>query len=476
MVRPVDDRVMKVIAGEVPRKQTVGLRSRAVVARKTGDASVARFSSALLVVLFVGVIVVKAVWQRNDIVVSQPRWELLNLFWLVYVPPILVGIVGLIVYRNTAAPAHAIDNLVSYRIISRGQNFQALLQTIDSIGRVMRENPLFAYRIEVVTDLAVKIPSGVRHFLMPANYRTARGTMYKARAMQYALEHSDLRPDAWIMHLDEESEVTPSVVNGIAAAVAEEEKSGQHRIGQGAILYHRLLDRHPFLTLADSLRTADDLGRFYLQYRFGKAVFGMHGSFILVRNSVEKAVGFDLGPEGSITEDTYWSLVLSASGHGFRWVDGYILEQSTQSLADFLKQRRRWFLGLTLAVVSAPAPWKEKAVLGASLVTWASTLLAWPITIADLVTGTTAPEWIQIAASFALAGYATHYLVGLFVNLNDRQVYGWKRLCLYVFQILALPVYSVMESAAVIYAVLRPDFAGFHVVEKNAEARIQVAA
>jgi hypothetical protein len=33
-----------------------------------------------------------------------------------------------------------------------------------------------------------------------------------------------------------------------------------------------------------------------------------------------------------------------------------------------------------------------------------------------------------------------------------------------------------MESAAVVYAVLRPDFDGFHVVEKNADARIQVAA
>ena len=468
--------VMKAIAGEVSRKQALGLESRSIVAGNTGGSSVARFSITLLLVLFVGVVVVKAIWQRNDLVVSQPGWEMLNLIWLVYVPPILVGIVGLIAYRSTSTPAHAIDNLVSYRIISKGQNFQALQQTIDSIGRVMRDNPLFAYRVEVVTDLPVKIPPGVRHFLMPATYRTAKGSMYKARAMQYALERSDLRPDAWIMHLDEESEVTPSVVDGIAAAIGEEERTGQYRIGQGAILYHRLLDRHPFLTLADSLRTADDLGRFYLQYRFGKAVFGMHGSFILVRNSVEKAVGFDLGPEGSITEDTYWSLVLSASGHGFRWVDGYVLEQSTQSLMDFLKQRRRWFLGLTLAVVSAPAPWQDKAVLGASLVTWASTLLAWPITIADLVTGTTAPEWIQIAASFALAGYATHYLVGLFVNLNDRHVYGWKRLYLYVFQILALPAYSVMESAAVIYAVLRPDFAGFHVVEKNAEARIQVAA
>jgi egghead protein (zeste-white 4 protein) len=467
---------MNAVAGDVSRNRTIRREPGTILARNTGNAAVARLSITLLLILFIAVVVIKAIWQRNDIVVSPPGWELLNLIWLIYVPPIVVGIVGLSVYRNTSAPAHPIDNLISYRIISRGQNFQALQQTIDSIGRVMRENPLFAYRIEVVTDLPVKIPPGVRHFLMPFQYRTAKGSMYKARAMQYALEHSDLGRDAWIMHLDEESEITPSVVNGIAAAVSEEEKSGRHRIGQGAILYHRLLDRHPFLTLADSLRTADDLGRFYLQYRFGKAVFGMHGSFILVRNSVEKAVGFDLGPAGSITEDTYWSLVLSASGHGFRWVDGYILEQSTQSLGDFLKQRRRWFLGLTLAVTSAPAPWRDKAILGASLITWASTLLAWPITIANLLNGTTAPEWIQIAASFALAGYVTHYLVGLFVNLNDREVHGWKRLYFYLFQILALPIYSIMESAAVVYAVLRPDFDGFHVVEKNADARIQVAA
>jgi egghead protein (zeste-white 4 protein) len=456
--------------------QRLRVRATTRVTQTTGSSAVAWLSLSLLLTLFVGVIVVKAIWQRNDIVISQPGWEMLNVIWLIYLPPIVVGIVGLSVYRNTSAPARPIHNLISYRIVSRGQNFEALLQTVDSIGRVMRENPLFAYRIEVVTDLPVKIPPGVRHFLMPTQYRTAKGSMYKARAMQYALERSDLRPDAWIMHLDEESEITPSVVNGIASAVAEEEASGRYRIGQGAILYHRLLERHPFLTLADSLRTADDLGRFYLQYRFGKAVFGMHGSFILVRNSVEKAVGFDLGPAGSITEDTYWSLVLSASGHGFRWVDGYILEQSCQSVLDFLKQRRRWFLGLTLAVTSAPAPWRDKAILGASLITWASTLLAWPITIANLVTGTTAPEWIQIAASFALAGYATHYLVGLYVNLNDRGVYGWKRLYYYLFQLVALPVYSVMESSAVIYAVLRPDMDGFHVVAKNPDTRIQLAA
>jgi egghead protein (zeste-white 4 protein) len=444
--------------------------------QKTRNTSVALFTTSLLLILFVGVVVIKAIWQRNDVVVSHPGWEFLNLIWLLYVPPVLVGIFGLTVYRNNTARAHRIDRLISYRIVSRGQNYQALLQTIESIERVMRKNPLFAYRIEVVTDLPVILPSGVHHFLMSSRYRTSKGAMYKARALQYALEHSNLPSDAWIMHLDEESEITPSVVNGIAAAVAEEEKSGQHRIGQGAILYHRMLDTHPFLTLADSLRTADDLGRFYLQYRLGKAFFGMHGSFILVRDSVEKAVGFDLGPAGSITEDTYWSLILSASGHGFRWVDGYIVEQSTQSIGDFLKQRRRWFLGLTLAVTSAPAPLRQKAILGASLITWASTLLAWPITIANLVTNTTAPEWIQIAASFALAGYATHYLVGLYVNLNDREVYGWKRLYLYLFQIVALPIYSVMESAAVIYAVLRPDMDGFHVVEKNAGARVPMAA
>ena len=81
------------------------------------------------------------------------------------------------------------------------------------------------------------------------------------------------------------------------------------RIGQGAILYHRKWGIHPFLTLADNIRTGSDFGHFHLGHRLGLPIFGLHGSYIVVKNAVEQQIGFDFGPQGSITEDAFWGLV-----------------------------------------------------------------------------------------------------------------------------------------------------------------------
>ncbi len=138
---------------------------------------------------------------------------------------------------------------------------------------------------------------------VPASYRTPGGTRNKARALEYALHHSKLPDDAWIVHLDEETQPTPSGIRGIARMIAEEEHLGRPRIGQGTIVYHRDWEDHPFFTLSDCIRTGSDLGRLYLSMRAGIPLFGLHGSYIVVRNDVEKQVGFDVGEVGSITED-----------------------------------------------------------------------------------------------------------------------------------------------------------------------------
>jgi egghead protein (zeste-white 4 protein) len=47
-------------------------------------------------------------------------------------------------------------------------------------------------------------------------------------------------------------------------------------------------------------------------------------------------------------EDAFWALVAMQKGIRCRWVNGYLEEQSTQSVSDFIKQRRRWFQGLVI--------------------------------------------------------------------------------------------------------------------------------
>ena len=101
--------------------------------------------------------------------------------------------------------------------------------------------------------------------------------------------------------------------------IAEEEASGELRIGQGIIVYHRDWKNHPFFTLSDYIRTGSDLGRLFLSMRIGVPLFGLHGSYIVVRNDVEKQVGFDVGPKARLRkmhsgDPSRWRLGAAAGG------------------------------------------------------------------------------------------------------------------------------------------------------------------
>ncbi|HTX01427.1 MAG TPA: glycosyltransferase family 2 protein, partial [Acidimicrobiales bacterium] len=305
--------------------------------------------------------------------------------WLLLALPVACNCAGILAFRRGSAGGGGqggllpIGQLVCFRIVTRGTNVEALRKTVQALRHEIARLPLFPSVIEVVTDTSVELPrSGdLRQICVPSDYRTPNGTRFKARALHYALEASPLPGDAWIFHLDEETHVTSSVLRGIATAITEEERAGSLRIGQGAVLYHRDLAEHPLLTLADSIRTGDDLGRFRLQHFTKRPLWGLHGSFILVRCDVEREVGFDFGPEGSVTEDAWWALVEMAHGRRTRWVDGYCLEQATRSMKDFVKQRRRWFVGLMLVCRQSPVPLRGRLPLLASVLLWGTSWIGW---------------------------------------------------------------------------------------------------
>jgi beta-1,4-mannosyltransferase len=399
-------------------------------------------------------------------------WGWLSVLWALPFIPAAFELTGLLLWRAPRAPVRPIPNLVCWRIVSRGINKEALRETITACRLGMDGVPLFPYVIEVLLDhdtaleeLPREMPD-LHYICVPPGYHTPNGTRNKARALNYALETSPLPREAWIVHLDEETHPTASGIRGIAAAIREEEASGRLRIGQGTITYHRDWENHPFLTLADAIRTGSDLGRLYTAMKMGAPIFGMHGSFIVVRNDIEQSMGFDVGPVGSLTEDAWWGTLAMDAGYRCRWVEGHLAEQCTHSVRDFMKQRRRWFNGMHRTSWRAPAQLRWRLTLMLAMLTWALTPLAWAYTVAHFVDGGYTPPIIRALANAGLAVYITTTLVGLRVNLDDHRVRNrLQRLRWTLTWLVCLPLFSILEAAAVAFAMLRPTRT-FHVVKK----------
>ena len=245
--------------------------------------------------------------------------------------------------------------------------------------------------------------------------------------------------------------------------------SGRLRIGQGAILYHRNWKTHPILTLLDMGRTGDDLARFHFQHRLGLTIFGMHGSFILVQNDVERGADFDLGPKGSITEDAMWALMQMQNGVRTRWVEGYLEEQSTLSAKAFIEQRCRWFQGLVIVAFHAPVKLRWRLFLALNTFMWGMAPFAVLYTIGHFVFGFAVPAPIRATANVSYAYFVMLYIVGLKANLDEHGVthrgkrIGWHIAMLAM--LVVVPFAGIIEACGVLVGMLT-KVRGFIVVEK----------
>lgn len=347
--------------------------------------------------------------------------------------------------------------VVSY--VSRGDNAEALRRAVRTSRDIMR-NMRVNGSIEVVTDLPVRL-RGVDKYVVPGAYRTKNGTMYKARALQYLLERRQerlaRRRNVWVLHLDEESVITPEVVAGIAKFVVEHR--GQPVIGQGEIQYNSYnYARSLLITAVDAIRTGDDLGRFRLQYKiFNKPLFGMHGSFVLLPRTLEDKIGFDLTQKGSITEDAYFALIAMARGYKFFWVDGYIREQSPFSVSALLKQRRRWISGLKSLVYDREIPLRSRLVLAVNMMLWRLAWIGPVVTLWNVTAGGSAVSPAMAIGAAILSGLVgSVYMVGAWRNASVSSLGYGHKLYVWIASMILVPVACLVEAVAIIYAAVRP--------------------
>ncbi|MDQ0078434.1 hypothetical protein J2S97_003633 [Arthrobacter oryzae] len=163
---------------------------------------------------------------------ADSLWGSASVVWLGAVIPGLLGLLGALSFRH---PAHLdavapISQLVVFRIVTRGTNREAVASTIRRCAAEMERTPLFRYLVEIVIEDnpgVGDLPQGdtIRYLVIPRNYATANTSLYKARALQFALENSHIPDDAWLVHLDEETQPTSSGIKGIAQMIRKKRKA-----------------------------------------------------------------------------------------------------------------------------------------------------------------------------------------------------------------------------------------------------------
>lgn len=266
-----------------------------------------------------------------------------------YVPVMIVSVLGMLIFNPCSMVKKQITMdtpFICFRVVTRGL-FPNLIanvteKNIESCINVGLRN----FKFEIVTDVSlnVKTSNYVSEVVVPREYKTPNCTLFKARALHYCLDQTVnmLARDDWIVHLDEETLLTEDVLYGIIIFVSRPDSN----IGQGVITYGACGIENWLTTLLDGMRVSIDYGlyRFALQF-LHRPVFGFKGSFIVVKMAVENEIGFDFGPKESIAEDLRFALAAWSKGYRFDFVDGAMKEKSTFSISDYIKQRKRWFVG-----------------------------------------------------------------------------------------------------------------------------------
>ena len=146
-----------------------------------------------------------------------------SLLWLGALLPGSLGLIGTLLYQfpTDLDDASPIKRMICWRIVTSGKNIDVVLSTIRRCQGEMAKTPLAPYLIEVVIDECRNVALlpdddvDVRVIVVPREYVTPNNSRFKARALHYALLHSQISDTTWIVHLDEETQPTQSAIKGI---------------------------------------------------------------------------------------------------------------------------------------------------------------------------------------------------------------------------------------------------------------------
>lgn len=217
---------------------------------------------------------------------------LLRFLTFLTLPQVLFNFCGLVFYnafpeKVVLKGSPLLAPFICIRVVTRGDFPELVKSNVLRNMNTCLDTGLENFLVEVVTDKAVNLAHHrrIREIVVPKEYKTRTGALFKSRALQYCLEDNVnvLNDNDWIVHLDEETLLTENSVRGIINFVLD----GKHPFGQGLITYANENVVNWLTTLADSFRVSDDMGKLRLQFKlFHKPLFSWKGSYVVTQVSV----------------------------------------------------------------------------------------------------------------------------------------------------------------------------------------------
>lgn len=404
---------------------------------------------------------------------------ILRLLTLLTIPQVLSNFFGLVIFNAFPGKVKLkgsplLAPFICIRVVTRG-DFPKLVK--DNLTRNMNlcnDVGMENFMIEVVSDKAINLPKHrrVREVVVPSEYKTKTGALFKSRALQYCLEDNVniLAETDWIVHLDEETLLTENSIRGILNFVQD----GQHQFGQGLITYANEKIINWMTTLADSFRVADDMGKLRFQfYMFHKPLFSWKGSYVVTQVSAEKKVSFDNGLDGSVAEDCYFAMKAYKEGYSFNFIEGEMWEKSPFTLWDFIQQRKRWIQGILLVVHSKEIPLFNNIFLAISCYSWVTLPLSTSNVLLAAICPIPCPHVLDLVCGFIGAVNFYMYIFGVVKSFPIYR-FGPLKCCLFIGGALAtIPFNIVIENIAVIWGVLGKKHK-FYIVNKEVKIPVTV--
>lgn len=404
---------------------------------------------------------------------------ILRFLSLLALPQALFNFFGLTVYsafpdKVTLKSSPMFAPFICIRTVTRGDYPHLVINNVRRNINLCLDVGLENFSLQVVTDKPINLPKQprIQEIVVPKSYKSKSGAMFKARALQYCLEDNvnTLQENDWIVHLDEETLLTENSVRGILNFVSD----GRCQFGQGMITYANEQVENWATTLADSFRVAEDLGKIRFQFHaFHRPLFGWKGSYVVSQVAAERKVSYDHGPDGSVAEDCFFSMVAYREGYLFDFIEGEMWEKSPFTFWDFLQQRKRWMQGIYLVVHNSTIPFTNKFFLMISLYSW--------IVLPLLVLNGILSEFFLLPGVPVLNSLCTfisgvtiyNYIFGAMKSFNMSRLGPLKYFMLILGSVCAIPLNGVIENVAVIWGLFGEKY-HFYVVNKEIKSTVTV--